>query len=649
MTDARVSAAAVEALTNGTPARRVSASSVEALTNGTPERRVTAASLEVLAPSALVTTPAYTAEVMADNPGGYWPLDEPSGTTFADASGAGVTGTWRNVPTLGAGPLILTGRAATLNRATNDYGDVGDATTYQYTNALTVEAWFKPSTVAPGYYGIVVRPGTPPADPPWSLYQVAASIEFHCNTPGGVQWLYVDDVLVAGTTYHVVATCNQYIGRLYLNGACVASLDYPGKLVTTGGTAIEIGRLGTSSFSGRLDEIAVYPTALSPTRVAAHYYAGTGGTPPPAKTGPLVVARPKATATMAGSSSAYGTNPLTNHARNPSMESPTPLEFWLGIGSGASIALDTTKATHRAQSVKVSNTGAITAAQLRYPGIPTGDIPAGRQVTLAWDYLIPASDTNSTSLRVQLRDDVAAVIFETTTVTSSPIKDGAWHRQVYRTTVPAGRNLESVYFALVGTAGTAREWNGDAFVITDQWTDGAYFDGDTPDTAADSYVWTGAPNQSTSQRITSLSGPLVATRPKATASSTGTSTPPALAGTLVLARPPATATATGTALAPPPLDGTLVLLRAKATATATAYLTGLVLIHAPATVTMVGTVLPVDFTDQTFGNEGYSYTGEASVTYDPPVVPDPPGITRAEVLTHHQHLPPPVLVNGRPT
>lgn len=48
MTDARVSAAAVEVLTDGTPARRVSAASVEALTNGSPDRRIFATSVEVL-------------------------------------------------------------------------------------------------------------------------------------------------------------------------------------------------------------------------------------------------------------------------------------------------------------------------------------------------------------------------------------------------------------------------------------------------------------------------------------------------------------------------------------------------------------------------------------------------------------------------
>lgn len=59
MTDARVSAATVEALTDGTPQRLVSVSSVEALTNAAPAaRRVSALRVEVLTPAALVVPPA---------------------------------------------------------------------------------------------------------------------------------------------------------------------------------------------------------------------------------------------------------------------------------------------------------------------------------------------------------------------------------------------------------------------------------------------------------------------------------------------------------------------------------------------------------------------------------------------------------------
>lgn len=45
----------------------------------------------------------------------------------------------------------------------------------------------------------------------------------------------------------------------------------------TGAGTIHIGQLGTGAsnyaFKGSIDEVAVYSTALSPTRIAAHYVA----------------------------------------------------------------------------------------------------------------------------------------------------------------------------------------------------------------------------------------------------------------------------------------------------------------------------------------------------------------------------------------
>ncbi len=46
--------------------------------------------------------PSYSASVLADSPLAYWRLGEASGTTAADASGNGRTGSYLNTPTLGA-------------------------------------------------------------------------------------------------------------------------------------------------------------------------------------------------------------------------------------------------------------------------------------------------------------------------------------------------------------------------------------------------------------------------------------------------------------------------------------------------------------------------------------------------------------------
>ena len=53
--------------------------------------------------------PSYSSSVLADSPLAYWRLGESSGSTAADASGNGRTGSYLNTPTLGAGGALTLG------------------------------------------------------------------------------------------------------------------------------------------------------------------------------------------------------------------------------------------------------------------------------------------------------------------------------------------------------------------------------------------------------------------------------------------------------------------------------------------------------------------------------------------------------------
>jgi hypothetical protein len=79
------------------------------------------------------------------------------------------------------------------------------------------------------------------------------------------------------TWHHVVATKNGSEVRIYIDGV---DRTAPGTAVTlsSNATALNIGRASTGSAytSGDIDEVAIYPTALSAARVQAHYQAGRG-------------------------------------------------------------------------------------------------------------------------------------------------------------------------------------------------------------------------------------------------------------------------------------------------------------------------------------------------------------------------------------
>ena len=77
--------------------------------------------------------------------------------------------------------------------------------------------------------------------------------------------------------HHVVATKNGAETRIYVDGVDRTAAATNSTL-TSNATALNIGRATTgSAYSGAdIDEVAVYPTALSAARVLAHYQAGRG-------------------------------------------------------------------------------------------------------------------------------------------------------------------------------------------------------------------------------------------------------------------------------------------------------------------------------------------------------------------------------------
>lgn len=77
-------------------------------------------------------------------------------------------------------------------------------------------------------------------------------------------------------TYHVAVTFDGTTARMYINGQQVGSVAQTGSL-SPGVTDLTIGRpdYPRDRWDGLIDEVAMYPDALSPSRLTAHYLAGT--------------------------------------------------------------------------------------------------------------------------------------------------------------------------------------------------------------------------------------------------------------------------------------------------------------------------------------------------------------------------------------
>lgn len=237
---------------------------------------------------------SYSSEVLADAPLAYYRLGETSGTTMVDSSGNGRNGTYVGTPALGSAGL-LAGDADTAVDfdGVDDHGAVADAA-WMDVNAFTAEAVFRADSTtgdrailthtdwSASNFDNTTNPGRS-----WHLIVQGGQINVGLNFSAGsaiYHDLKVGPVLAVGTTYHVALTWDGNIARLYLTGVEVwnSGTTFNGRTLRFANQPLKVGastgfngsHLGL--FDGRIDEAAVYGTALSAARIAAHYNASIG-------------------------------------------------------------------------------------------------------------------------------------------------------------------------------------------------------------------------------------------------------------------------------------------------------------------------------------------------------------------------------------
>jgi concanavalin A-like lectin/glucanase superfamily protein len=220
--------------------------------------------------------------VLADHPVGYWRLGESAGVTAAaDAAGSN-PGTYSAV-TLGTAGAVPGDSAATFAGA--GVVTIPATSVLDLSSALSVEAWVNP-TAGSENGGIFEKTVGGRTNTQYLLFLEGGAIKFRGRLAGrsGTNTA-TGPALAAGTWSHVVGTFDGATLRLYVNGALVASAG--SSALASGSGAAFIGRLGAEGgspsiypFSGALDDVAVYNTALSPARVLAHYAGGASNVTP---------------------------------------------------------------------------------------------------------------------------------------------------------------------------------------------------------------------------------------------------------------------------------------------------------------------------------------------------------------------------------
>jgi hypothetical protein len=215
----------------------------------------------------IVVDSSYRALVMSDGPGAYWRVGESSGTTAVDQMGAS-NGTYLGGFALGAaGALANDPNTAVDLNGTNGRISVPSVPALDLTSRVTIEAWVNPDTLVGTRW--IVNKGTF-----YYLYISSGTTYFGVHAAGTYQFITTTTV-TAGAWQHLVGTYDGSSLVLYRNGVQVAQGSASGAISSTT-TPVFIGAVSDagSFFDGRLDEVAVYGSALTPAQALAHYQRG---------------------------------------------------------------------------------------------------------------------------------------------------------------------------------------------------------------------------------------------------------------------------------------------------------------------------------------------------------------------------------------
>ncbi len=218
----------------------------------------------------------YADVVMADQPLRYYRLDD-TGSFAYDAMGSGNYGTLHNSPTRGVTGL-LTGdsdTAMTFASASSEYISASSSGVATANHVWSLEAWIKTPSVFSAQM-IVVAFGLAGTNHEEAQIYLDSAGKAYAGTYGGDTAGYA---LSTSSVFHLVATWDGTTLVLYVNGVSRETATPGAMTIPATGIYTSIGATAASAptlyFNGTIDEVAIYTTALSSTRVSAHYTAGS--------------------------------------------------------------------------------------------------------------------------------------------------------------------------------------------------------------------------------------------------------------------------------------------------------------------------------------------------------------------------------------
>jgi hypothetical protein len=233
----------------------------------------------------------YASNVLADNPLGYWRLNETVGPTAVDAVGAH-NGTYASAATpgvVGARPPAFLGFEnnnyavetfiSTLNSYVSvPFGSLG-------TNTVTFTAWLYPIGTQEAWSGLLFTRGGGISG--GMNYNSQQMLGYTWNNNSSSTYNYVSGLVPPSNQWSMVAMViypDKAILYLGTNGVLRSATNVLAHTADVLGNNWQIGHdnnanNATRTYNGLIDEVAVFTQSLSPARLAAYYQAAlVGGT-----------------------------------------------------------------------------------------------------------------------------------------------------------------------------------------------------------------------------------------------------------------------------------------------------------------------------------------------------------------------------------
>jgi PKD repeat protein len=420
---------------------------------------------------------SYASAVLADGATTQWRLGDRSGATTADSRGGTALTVGSGVGRGVAGALAGdTDTAASFNGSAT--ATLATPATAPAPNVFTEEAWFQTSSTTGGrIMGFAnAKSGSSSAYDRQVYLDANGRINF-----GATYFLFFKRTVTSTASYndgrwhHVAASMGPNGMALYVDGKLAGS-----RTDTTSGLSFKayfrVGSdkalAGASTFNGRIDEVALYPTVLSAEQVASHHGLGVNGRPanvvPTARFGAvpndLAVAFDAASSvdpdgTLASYAWDFGdgtkaTGTTAAHTYGAAGTYQVALAVTDDKGATATTTVPVTVIANRAPVAVF--TPSVSDRTIAVDGSGSGD-PDGRVAGLTWDFGDGSTATGATATHTYAADGTYRVTLTvadddgTTTSTGQDLAVSApvvLATDTFNRTVPAG----------LGTADTGGAW-----------------------------------------------------------------------------------------------------------------------------------------------------------------------------------------------